>query len=140
MIKSFIATLLSPIVSQLNSTVYNTSYTVNQSQLVSVCQPYTIISNFLVCCDFTQSNLTAACCPTSYSGDCPSATYSLMTKWVVYVIDLPNGVVIAFELAIFLGVIFVVVKIWLHKRKENKVSPAPKSALEPQYSRPDYID
>jgi hypothetical protein len=131
-LKGVMSTMLTPLVSQLNSTA---SYNLSQSDLSGYCQPYAVLSGLLKCCDFTSGNLTAACCPSSYSGGCADTFHTLMTTYVVYVVHLPNGVLVAFELAIFIAVLFVLIKKWkwvneqkggpAQQKKKNQVAPSP---------------
>jgi hypothetical protein len=137
-LKGALSSMLAPLISQLNST---SSYNLSQSDLNTYCQPYTMLSGFLKCCDFTTNvNLTTACCPTSYSGGCVDTFYSLMTTYVVYIVNLPNGVLVACELAIFISVVFVIIKKWQYRNKENGGGGGPpkKNQVAPT-TEPDYI-
>ena len=114
--KSLVSSLTAPLVIAINQIVSNSSlsYSVSQSDMNSACSIYKTVAGFLNCCDFNETRSVQACCSSMGDGNCSDVVYSLLNKYNIYAVDIPNGVVLVFEFAVIAGIVYVLVKIWLY--------------------------
>jgi hypothetical protein len=125
-VQLYFTSFWNPVVSIINNVnmtaiTYSTSTYAN---FTSVCQSsYGQVATILSCCDFTNTNLTTACCPSPVPATtCSNAVTNMVGLYMGLCLDMPLGIVVGYEfVTIVLGIVALVL-IWIHKCKMKKMN------------------
>jgi hypothetical protein len=118
-IKTFFQSFWTPITDEINALDLSVATVV--ANLKPTCQSsYGLFSTYLKCCDFNNPILLTACCPTSFTGRCPDAVIGLLSTYIGIFVNMPLGIAVGVEFLTLAASIFVLIKIWIYKKKLKK--------------------